>query len=242
MQKLLVIDDDRKLCELLGEYLAQQGFHVECVHDGGEGIRVTEEKKFDLIVLDVMLPESSGFEVLRHIRSKQSIPIIMLTARGDDVDRIVGLEMGADDYLPKPFNTRELVARIRTVLRRVNQDREEKTPGTMSSLRKMNVGDVEMDLGTRNVECSGKTITLTSVEFSLLEQLLKNAGNLVSREELTQTVLGRKLTAFDRSIDGYVCKLRKKLGRETSGVERIKAIRSLGYLYAHTDDLKKPNT
>ena len=242
MKKLLVIDDDRKLCELLGEYLTQEGFQIEFVHDGWEGIQATEEGNFDLIVLDVMLPECNGFEVLRQIRSKKTIPIIMLTARGDDVDRIVGLEMGADDYLPKPFNTRELVARIRTVLRRVRPEREEKPAGKVSSVRKLSIGDVEMDLGTRNVECSGTTITLTSVEFSLLEQLLKNAGKLVSREELTHKVLGRKLTAFDRSIDGYVCKLRKKLGRETSGVERIKAIRSLGYLYAHTDVSENTNT
>ena len=233
MKKLLIIDDDQKLCLLLAEYLEPVGFNVETVHDGREGVSRACGGDFDLIVLDVMLPGENGFEVLRQIRAHRDTPVIMLTARGDDVDRIIGLEMGADDYLPKPFNTRELVARIKTVLRRTKPDREELV--VSPSAKKLVIGDVEMDLGTRNVVCSGRSVELTSVEFNLLEQLLKNAGELVSREELTQKVLGRQLTAYDRSIDGYVSKLRKKLGHEVSGSERIKAIRSVGYLYALTD-------
>ena len=239
MKKLLVIDDDRKLCALLSEYLEPIGFEVEAVHDGREGITRACAGDFDLIVLDVMLPGENGIEVLRQLRGKLDTPVVMLTARGDDVDRIIGLEMGADDYLPKPFNTRELVARIRTVLRRTKPDREE--PVVAAATRKLTVGDVEIDPGTRNVVCSGKQVELTSVEFNLLEQLLRNAGELVSREELTLKVLGRRLTAYDRSIDGYVSKLRKKLGHQVSGSERIKAIRSVGYLYALTDAKKDSN-
>ena len=180
-----------------------------------------------------MLPGDHGFEVLRHIRTRIDTPVIMLTARGEDVDRIIGLEMGADDYLPKPFNTRELMARIRTVLRRAKPGKEESS--AMPVGKKLVVGDVEMDMGTHNVVCSGNPVELTSVEFALLEQLLKNAGELLSREDLTQKVLGRRLTVYDRSIDGYVSKLRKKLGHQVSGSERIRAIRSVGYLYALTE-------
>jgi DNA-binding response OmpR family regulator len=238
MKKLLVIDDDIKLCALLSEYLAPIGFEVEAVHDGRQGIARACGGGFDLIVLDVMLPGENGIEVLRQIRGKMDTPVVMLTARGDDIDRIIGLEMGADDYLPKPFNTRELVARIRTVLRRAKPDRDE--PAVTPSSKTITVGDVEIDLGTRNVVCSGKRIEVTSVEFNLLEQLIRNAGRLVSREDLTLKVLGRRLTPYDRSIDGYVSKLRKKLGHEVSGNERIKAIRSVGYLYALTDGKESP--
>jgi two-component system response regulator CpxR len=234
MKNLLIIDDDRKLCGLLSEYLEPEGFTVEAVHDGKQGITAACEGDFDLIILDVMLPGDNGFEVLRQIRTKKDTPVVMLTARGDDVDRIIGLEMGADDYLPKPFNTRELMARIRTVLRRTKPDRYESA--IAPSGRKLVVGDVEMDMGTHNVVCAGKPVELTSVEFTLLELLLKNAGELVSREDLTQKVLGRRLTAYDRSIDGYVSKLRKKLGHQVSGSERIRAIRSIGYLYALTEN------
>lgn len=233
MKRLLVIDDDRKLCALLSEYLTPEGFYVECVHTGPEGVTRVCSEVFDLIVLDVMLPGANGFQVLRQIRALKDTPVVMLTARGDEVDRIVGLEMGADDYLSKPFNTRELMARIRTVLRRVQQDSNE--PAPLAAAKRLTVGDVEMDLGSRNVTCSGRPIVLTSVEFSLLEQLLKNAGQLVSREFLTRKVFGRQLTAFDRSVDGHVSKLRKKLGHQVSGRERIKAIRGTGYLYALTD-------
>jgi two-component system response regulator CpxR len=233
MKNVLIIDDDRKLCELLAEYLSPEGFDLEAVHNGREGIEKVIGGDFDLIVLDVMLPGENGFEVLRQIRTKMDTPVIMLTARGEDVDRIIGLEMGADDYLPKPFNTRELVARIRTVLRRVRPDKEEAVDA--HSAKKMIVGDVEMDFGTRNVICAGKSVELTSVEFALLEHLLRNAGELVSREELTKKVLGRRISSYDRSIDGYVSKLRKKLGHEVLGNERIRAIRGTGYLYALTD-------
>lgn len=232
MERVLVIDDDLELCELLEEYLALKGLRVEAVHDGEVGLERACEGTYDLIVLDVMLPGRNGFDVLRHIRKRVATPVVMLTARGDEVDRIVGLEMGADDYLPKPFNPRELVARIRAVLRRTRQEREERV--TLQTARKLRVGDVEMDINRRTVLRNGERVELTSVEFGLLEMLLRNAGQLVSREELTRAVLGRSLSPYDRSIDVHVSKIRKKLGHEVSGIERIKAIRGSGYLYGLT--------
>lgn len=232
MERILVIDDDLELCELLEEYLALKGLRVEAAHDGEEGLERACEGMYDLIVLDVMLPGRNGFDVLRQLRRQVGTPVVMLTARGDEVDRIVGLEMGADDYLPKPFNPRELVARVRAVLRRTRQEREERTAFQKS--QKLKVGDVELDVTRRTVLRQGERVELTSVEFGLLEMLLRNAGQLVSREELTRTVLGRSLSPYDRSIDVHVSKIRKKLGHEVYGTERIKAIRGSGYLYGLT--------
>lgn len=233
MERILIVDDDTGLCELLAEYLTPEGFQVDSVHDGQSGADQACEQDYDLIVLDVMLPMKNGFEVLQQLRSRISTPVVMLTARGDDVDRIVGLEMGADDYLPKPFNPRELVARIRAVLRRAKPD-----GGRMRSIaapeRMLRVGDVRMDFGTHGVTCSDAPVELTAVEFNLLEQLLRNGGRLVSRKYLTKMVLGREMSDFDRSIDVHVSKLRKKLGHDPAGMERIKTIRGVGYLYALT--------
>jgi two-component system, OmpR family, response regulator CpxR len=230
VERILIIDDDSELCELLTEYLAPEGFQVDAVHDGQSGANQACMHDYDLIVLDVMLPKKNGFEVLQQLRSRISTPVVMLTARGDDVDRIVGLEMGADDYLPKPFNPRELVARIRAVLRRVKPG-----SGDMEHLaateRMLRIGDVRMDLDTHGVNCSDAPVELTAVEFNLLEQLLRNAGRLVSRKYLTRIVLGREMSDFDRSIDVHVSKLRKKLGHDPAGTERIKTIRGVGYLY-----------
>jgi two-component system response regulator CpxR len=230
MDRVLVIDDDVDLCELLTEYLAPEGFQAESVHNGEEGLQRACDGDYDLIVLDVMLPRINGFEVLRQLRTKASTPVVMLTARGEEVDRIVGLEIGADDYLPKPFNPRELVARIRAILRRTGQERGQAVPNLLSKM--VRVGDVEIDTGARLVFRSGERVDLTSVEFNLLEMLLSRAGQLVPREELIKTVLGRSPYPYDRSIDVHISRLRKKLGREVSGVERIKTIRSVGYLYA----------
>jgi DNA-binding response OmpR family regulator len=229
MDRILLIDDDVELGELLTEYMTTEGFIVESVQDGEEGAKRALSGSYALVILDVMLPGISGFEVLRRIRTASIIPVLMLTARGDDVDRIVGLEMGADDYLPKPFNSRELVARIRAVLRRTTQKPEE--PATKSIPRKLVIGDIEMDFGTLEVSCQGESVDITAVEFKLLEVLLRNAGKIVSREELTSAVLGRSLSPYDRSIDVHVSKLRKKLGHEIDGIERIKSIRNAGYMY-----------
>lgn len=229
MDRILIIDDDVELCKLLTEYFAPEGFYTEAIHDGEAGLEKALNERYDMIILDVMLPVLSGFEVLRQFRTKSNTPVIMLTARGEEVDRIVGLEIGADDYLPKPFNPRELAARIRAILRRTRRDQDH-TLSTSPSKR-FQVGDVEMDVSARLVFRSGEKIDLTAVEFSLLEILLRNAGELVPRDDLIQTVLGRSPYPYDRSIDVHVSKLRKKLGHEVSGMERIKTIRSIGYLY-----------
>jgi DNA-binding response OmpR family regulator len=229
MSRILVIDDDMELCELLTDYLRPEGFDVESVQDARQGIERALSGEHALVVLDVMLPGISGFDVLRHIRGRSRIPVLMLTARGDDVDRIVGLEMGADDYLPKPFNPRELVARIRAVQRRTDQERAK--PDQEEKSVRIAVGDVELDMGTRRVVREGEVIELTAVEFNLLQELLLNAGTMVPRTELVRKILGRSLSAYDRSIDVHISSLRKKLGHEVNGVERIKTIRSMGYLY-----------
>lgn len=228
MERILIIDDDSDLCELLTEYLTPIGFHVDSTCNGLSGADLACGQGYDMIVLDVMLPGKNGFEVLQYIRSRLAVPVVMLTAKGDDVDRIVGLEMGADDYLSKPFNPRELVARIRAVLRRAKPAGSETLP---QNERILNVGDLRMDPGTHRVTCRDSLVELTAVEFSLLEQLLRNAGRLVSRKFLTRMVLGREMSDFDRSIDVHVSKLRKKLGPDPAGMERIKTIRGVGYLY-----------
>ena len=228
MERVLVIDDDVGLCELVEEYLGPEGYDVEATHNGERGIDRALSNEHSLVILDVMLPGMHGFDVLRRIRAKSRIPVLMLTARGDDVDRIVGLEIGADDYLPKPFNPRELVARIRAILRRTQPD-EALAGGTREALV---VGDIEMDTSTRAVHRSGEAVELTAVEYDLLERLLRSAGQIAKREELVKEVLGRELSPFDRSIDMHVSNLRKKLGHQLKGMERIKTIRGVGYIYA----------
>jgi two-component system response regulator CpxR len=228
MQPVLVIDDDVGLCELVAEYLEPEGYRVEAVHDGESGVERALSGEHVLAVLDFMLPGINGFEVLRRIRARSRLPVVMLTARGDDLDRIVGLEIGADDYLPKPFNPRELVARINAVLRRARPDNQE---GGGADLRLI-VGDVEMNTGTRVVRCAGEPVELTVVEYDLLEKLLRAPGLVVTREELVRDVLHRSLSPFDRSIDMHVSNLRKKLGHQVEGIERIKTVRGVGYIYA----------
>ena len=225
--RILVIDDDIELCELLTDYLTREGFEVETVNHGEQGAVQALAEEYALVVLDVMLPGMNGFDVLRKIRATSQLPVIMLTARGDDVDRIVGLELGADDYLPKPFNPRELVARVRAIQRRT-----EVLEGDSEQATEVSVGDVVLTTVTRSVKKAGQQIELTSVEFTLLEVLLRQAGEVISREDLVEKALGRRLSAYDRSIDVHVSALRKKLGHHYGNVERIKTIRGVGYLYA----------
>ena len=229
MDRILVIDDDSELCDLLTDYLSGEGFIVETANDGRQGVAQALIGDYVLVILDVMLPELNGFDVLRKIRQQSKVPVIMLTARGDDIDRIVGLELGADDYLPKPFNPRELVARIRAIQRRMVTDVQQPAAEKLTELI---VGDVALNTTNRMVQCAGKNIELTSVEFNLLEVLLTRAGEVISREELVEKVLGRRLSAYDRSIDVHVSALRKKLGHYEGDTERIRTIRSVGYLYS----------
>ena len=233
MKQILVIDDDRELCELLSDFLKPEGFAVESVHDPHHGLQRALSEEHSLVVLDVMLPGMTGFELLRSLRLSSQVPVLMLTARGDDIDRIIGLEMGADDYLPKPFNPRELAARIHAICRRVQSAEkvEETTPA------RIQLGDISIDVSTRTVKQNNRDVKITAVEFSLLYELMKQAGKVVERNELTRKVLGRELEVFDRSIDVHVSSLRKKLGHRIDDRERIKTVRSVGYLY--TLDLKE---
>ena len=225
MNRILIIDDDLGLTNLLSEYLTSAGFTVDAVHTGEEGLSRAVSGGYSLLVLDLMLPGIDGLELLRRLRPQSRVPVLMLTARGEDVDRIVGLEVGADDYLPKPFNPRELVARIRAILRRAQTDE-----GAPARTR-ITVGDVEMDTGSRTVHKNSQDVELTSIEFTILEALLRAAGQVVTREHIAEVVLGRKFFAYDRSVDMHVSKLRRKLGNHPDGNERIKTIRGSGYIY-----------
>ena len=227
MSRLLIIDDDVELCALLTERLAEDGFVLQAVHDGKAGLKRAISGEYALVILDVMLPGMKGMDVLKELRLRSSVPVLMLTARGDDVDRIIGLEMGADDYLPKPFNSRELVARIKAILRRLDERR--------TGPDRFTAGDIAIDTATREAWVDGTSIHLTTVEFALLETLVRNAGRSLTREYLTEAVLERVLGAFDRTIDVHISNLRKKLDSHR-GIERIKTIRGSGYLLT----LRKP--
>jgi DNA-binding response OmpR family regulator len=223
MARVLIIDDDVELCRLLAERLSSEDFSIEAIHNGQRGLERVLSEDYALVILDLMLPGMKGLDVLRHVRERSAVPVLILTARGEDVDRIVGLEIGADDYLPKPFNPRELIARIRAILRRTQYANKGTAP--------LVVDDIRLDRTARETWVNKKRIDLTSVEFSLLETLLHHAGQVVTREHLTETVLGRKLGPFDRVIDVHVSNVRRKLTQAADAGERIKAIRGSGYLF-----------
>jgi len=225
--RILIIDDDAELCALVTRFLSSEGFQIDRAADASQGILLALSGSYALIMLDVMMPDLNGFDVLRRIRACSRTPVLMLTARGDTHDRILGLELGADDYLPKPYDPSELAARIRAILRRS----ESPPPGTATSVPVV-VDDIELNAASRAVSRNRKPLDLTSVEFDLLERLMTHAGMVVSREDLVSAVLGREFSPYDRSIDTHVCNLRKKIGRLNDGTERIKGIRGTGYLYA----------
>ena len=218
---------------MVGRFLNAEGFRVETVRTSGQGIERALSGEHELIVLDVMLPGMDGFEVLRRIRAEARIPVLMLTARGDDLDRILGLEIGADDYLPKPFNPRELAARIRAILRRAKA-----SSALQGDSSPIIVGDLELNVGSRLVRLGTEVLNLTTVEFDLLEKLMNSAGRVIGREELVKEVLGREFSPFDRSIDTHVCNLRKKVGSCSDGTERIKGVRGVGYMLATPSETK----
>ena len=231
---ILFIDDDLELCQLLIDYLARENYPAEAASDPEKGIMMALSKQYSLIILDVMMPKLNGFDVLRRIRQERDTPVMMLTGRCEDVDRIIGLELGADDYLSKPFNHRELVARIRAIQRRTEKSRNNTLDDTNNEYNsKICTGDIMMDLRAREVWKNGKRLELTSVEFSILSILLKHCGNVVSREELAAKGLYRKYSFNDRSIDVHVGKLRRKLGRKIGDYERIKGVRGIGYMYTY---------
>jgi DNA-binding response OmpR family regulator len=222
---ILIVDDDHELAQMLTEYLAGEGFDVEVAGDGRRALDAIASRRIDLVILDVMLPELNGFEVLKRMRQSLTLPVIMLTARGGDVDRIVGLELGADDYLPKPFNPRELVARIRAVLRRLQG-------GDVSAVPQapVTVGNLVIEPATLTVRIGDREVRVTGTEFRVLELLMRAAGQVQSRNSLTERGLGRRLTPYDRSIDTHVSNLRRKLGLGTAGAPEIRSIRGAGYL------------
>lgn len=224
--KLLLVDDDRELCRMIAEYLTPEGFAVTAVHDGAQVFAALETNPCRMMILDVMLPGLSGLEVLRRLRAQGDLPVLMLTARGDDVDRVVGLELGADDYLPKPFNARELVARVRSILRRVE--------GMHSRAGRLVVGSIALDRGTRRVTYNGEAVSLTGAEFRILETLMQQTGEVVPREQLVQQALGRRLLPWDRSIDTHISNVRRKLascgaGASETGGSIIVSVRGSGY-------------
>jgi len=227
MELVLLIDDDLELCELTSEFLVAEGYTVEAVHDGNTGLAKASAGNYDLVVLDIMLPGMNGLDVLRNLRATSHVPVLLLTARGAEIDRIIGLELGSDDYLPKPCNPRELLARIRAVLRRSQSEPRRAA--------RLHVGDVELDPARRTVTRAGEPISLTAMEFSVLELLLRSGGMVVTREELAKTVFGREIGLLDRTIDVHVSKIRKKLCEHPGWQDPIKTIRGVGYIYSDVD-------
>jgi DNA-binding response OmpR family regulator len=223
-EPVLLVDDDAELCAMLTRYLAPEGFAVTAVHDGEAGVAAALAGTAQVVVLDIGLPRLDGFGVLRRLRAASTVPVLMLTARGDDVDRIVGLELGADDYLAKPFNPRELAARLRAILRRA---RGVPGPGP----RRLAVGDLQLDPAARLLTRGGEAIELTATEFAMIDCLLRHAGEPVGRERLSEAVLGRPWSPLDRSLDTHVANLRRKLGPAADGSPRIRTVRGRGYQY-----------
>jgi two-component system response regulator CpxR len=224
---VLIVDDDVELNALLAELLEPEGYVIDTHVSGIGALPRATSGQYALVILDVMLPGHNGFEVLQQIRRCSTVPVILLTAKGDHVDRIVGLELGADDYIPKPFNPRELVARIRAVLRRTQREPHDG--------RGVVIDDVSLDPGSRRVTRDEQPVDLTSVEFELLRILLESAGHVVGRETLAEVALGRPLHPLDRSIDMHISKLRRKLGERVDGMERIKTVRGMGYIYVRDE-------
>jgi DNA-binding response OmpR family regulator len=225
MVSVLLIDDDTELSKLLEEYLQSEQFELDSAHDGPGGLEKALGNHYAAVILDVMLPGMSGLDVLKQLRQKSAVPVLMLTARGSELDRILGLELGADDYLPKPFNPRELVARLRAILRRSSG------PGAAATSQPIHLAGVELHPESRSVTCNGKPVNLTGAEFDLLYTFLRSPGKIITREDLTQAALGRPMSPMDRSIDVHVSNLRRKLGSYDGDQERIKAIRGSGYVY-----------
>lgn len=223
-RRVLIIDDDTRLCRLVREYLTPFGYQVSACHDGVSGLEEARGGRYDVIILDVMLPRLDGFSVLKEIRKSVEVPVLMLTARGDEADRIVGLEIGADDYLPKTFSTRELLARLRAVTRRrARPEHHEESTIEADGLR--------VDRAAHRAELNGEKLPLTRVEFSILSALMSAPGRVLSRTRLCEEVAGRDWEAFDRSIDVHVAALRKKLGDDARHPRYIRTIRGVGYAF-----------
>ncbi len=223
--RILLADDDEELCHLLRDFLVREGFDVDLAHDGEEALRLAHAGGYDAVILDVMLPQRSGLELLRELRRSSKLPVLMLTALGEDIDRILGLELGADDYVPKPCNPREIAARLRAILRRTQGDNDGQR------LTDLTIGPVALRAASRNVTVRGEPIALTGTEFNILAVLMREAGRVVSKETLSQDVLSRPLGPFDRSIDVHISKLRRKLGLARDGESLIGTVHRGGYIF-----------
>jgi DNA-binding response OmpR family regulator len=227
---VLVVDDDRKLCRLIKDYLEPLGYDVATANTGKEGLEKALSGKFDAVILDVMMPEMDGLEVLRRLRAASNVPVLMLTGLGEEADRIVGLEMGADDYLPKTFSTRELLARLRAVIRRSRVTAARSLPASETSEEApVVVGSLRIEPSSRNVTLHGVSLSLTAVEFDLLLALARTPGRVKSREQLLLEVAERDFEAFDRSIDVHISSLRRKLGDDAKSPRWVQTVRSVGY-------------
>ena len=235
-QRILMIEDDASLASMVGEYLHAAGMQVEAAHDAAAGLAALSRTKPDAVILDVMLPDLDGFEVCRRIRARSGVPILMLTARGDDTDRIVGLELGADDYLPKPFNPRELLARIRAILRRVSGDGRGDGGAGSGAGEAMRFGRLEIDPAARRATLGGEPCALTGYQFDVLCALASNAGRVMSREQLMDRLRGEALEAFDRSIDVHVSRIRSAIEDDPRHPRRIVTVRGAGYVFASGQD------
>jgi two-component system, OmpR family, response regulator CpxR len=228
--RLLVVDDDKKLCRLIKDYLEPLGYDVSAAHTGKDGLEKALAETFDAVILDIMMPEMDGLEVLRRLRAASSVPVLMLTGLGDESDRIVGLEMGADDYLPKTFSTRELLARLRAVIRRSRVTAAKGTPtGKEQHEQAITVGNLRMEQDTRVATLDDKPLSLTAVEFDLLLALARVPGRVKSREQLLLEVAERDFEAFDRSIDVHISSIRRKLGDDAKSPRWVQTVRSVGY-------------
>ncbi len=223
--RILIVDDDERLAEMLETYLRSRGFEVEQRCDGGTGLRALESGRFDAVVLDIMLPDIDGLEVLRRLRAHSNVPVLMLTARGEDMDRIVGLELGADDYLPKPFNPREVVARLSAILRRGR-------PAVPAAGDVLRFGRLEVDRAAHEARIDGRACLLTAHQFEILRVLAERAGRVQTREQLMQAVRGEDLEEFDRSIDVHISRIRAAIEDDPKRPRRIRTVRAVGYVFA----------
>ncbi len=224
MIRLLLVDDDLELCSMQGEYLCNEGFAVQMCHDGESGLEEALSGDYDMILLDVMMPKLTGIDVLRRLRVHSNVPVLMLTAKGDDIDRIIGLELGADDYVSKPCTPRELVARVRAILRRADPEKQDS-----GQLQPLKVGALTISAASRSAAWNDELLDLTSTEFNLLEMLCRRAGRTISKEDLSMHTLGRPLARYDRSIDVHVSNLRQKIGMLRDGRSPIQTVRGIGY-------------
>ena len=234
--KILIVDDDKKLCRLVEDYLEPMGYEVEAAHNGAQGLQMILGGDYHAVILDVMMPRMDGFEVLKRLRKESNVPVLMLTARGEETDKIVGLEMGADDYLPKTFSSRELLARLRAVTRRhIVSERQ------VASAEKDKVlifENLEIEQSSRTVRLDAIILKLTPIEYDLLTILARSAGRVLTRDQLLDAVAGRNYEVFDRSIDVHISSLRRKLGEDPRNPRFIKTVRTAGYMFKDPEDQK----